>query len=462
METIESEIEQPAHLDEQWARRFRLIISGADIADSLSGEKENREAQKELFLSGDVVNPEFTYGNIDLPNLEQEDVELSAFKEEVISSKNPNPDDEKFDVIKQAYHWRINERLAQIRMLKAASEGDSKRFSKYSYFVYGNPNQEVFDGCAQRVTERFGDMVSSDDQDIADAAQRLIPVIVPHAESGSFKPNTETIKKVKNYSNSIYKLLGIDKPEMGKTYSAEEITERFNAFLISMEADGWEAVVVDTGSTGINTNQQIEKVEVPGSREVSSLKQKKLEAHELDTHVKNRLNGEKSELALLGWPGLDRYEGAEEGVATLKEQGFNKDFSDFAGIEGFLAVSFAKGTDGTPRDFRQVFELMRDYFYLMHRSKDTTHEEALAKAVEASWKRCVRTFRGTDCKTPGACYTKDMLYREGNIHAWDLVGKDDDAFLKFSMGKWDPSNERHVWILSQLGITDSNLEEVGK
>ena len=82
---------------------------------------------------------------------------------------------------------------------------------------------------------------------------------------------------------------------------------------------------------------------------------------------------------------------------------------------------------------------------------------ASGKADTLAYNRSVRVFRGTDGKTPGVCFTKDMIYREGNIDIWNLVGEDPDAAMQFSVGKYDPSNPEHLALLSRLGITDTDL-----
>jgi hypothetical protein len=86
--------------------------------------------------------------------------------------------------------------------------------------------------------------------------------------------------------------------------------------------------------------------------------------------------------------------------------------------------------------------------------------EAKAFAENSAWNRCVRTFRGTTCKTSGACLSKDMVYRKGNIGIWDVINNNPEEQRRFFVGKYDPSNKRHIWILDQLGITDDNLTDL--
>ena len=50
-----------------------------------------------------------------------------------------------------------------------------------------------------------------------------------------------------------------------------------------------------------------------------------------------------------------------------------------------------------------------------------------------------------------------MIYREGNIGVWDVIRNNPDEMTRFSVGKYDPSNSRHIYVLDQLGISDEDL-----
>ena len=66
--------------------------------------------------------------------------------------------------------------------------------------------------------------------------------------------------------------------------------------------------------------------------------------------------------------------------------------------------------------------------------------------------------RSTDCKTPGTVFTKDIVYREGNIGVWELIRTSPNEMKRFNVGKFDPTNPRHLWILTELGITENDLK----
>jgi hypothetical protein len=41
---------------------------------------------------------------------------------------------------------------------------------------------------------------------------------------------------------------------------------------------------------------------------------------------------------------------------------------------------------------------------------------------------------------------------------WYVAKNNLDELQRFSIGKYDPSNARHLWVLQQLNITDEDLK----
>ena len=133
---------------------------------------------------------------------------------------------------------------------------------------------------------------------------------------------------------------------------------------------------------------------------------------------------------------------------------------EFAGINYHLGISFAQGLDGTKRSFSGVHEMLSKRRYLERLLDGQEPEKALRLARANAYNDCVRIFRGSDCETPGVVFSKDLAYREGNIGVYQLIKTEEgkQEMIRFSVGKYDPSNQRHIWILDQLGITDEDLD----
>jgi hypothetical protein len=446
----ESVLEAP--LDARWFRNFEMITStNESVETSLDGEKDARERTKQSFLNGEVENPTLDYPGINPEKLAQEETELLALKDSIIR-------DEPNEVVAQAYRWRINERLAQVRMLKATANGDMHRFGRYAAFIYGEPDGGVFGYTVKTALEKAAKSIG-EDSSIGQAAKDLVSILPdPKMEDQSIKkPDSQTIEAVAKIINSEFENLGLSDSEK-EDFDSDDISSVFTKALESLGAEGWKILNVDN-RTKVNVDQEQKEVLVPTGRQVARLKLEQLVIHEIMLHVGRREHGTKSRLSLLGL-GLDRYIKGEEGVTTVAEQAHAGKVVAFRGLELHLAAALAKGLDGEPRDFRQTYEVLYKYFLFKELPKAKDKDQAEKTAQDKAYAHCVRVFRGTDCKTKGVIFPKDIVYREGNIAVWGLLKNNPNEALKFSIGKYDPANDRHLWILSQLGITDQVLEKL--
>lgn len=451
--------EQREALDEGWYERFEKI--GAFQAyEYLDGNKEYRDDQKNKFLSGEIENPILDYPLENKETKKKLDTDsLRKIEEELLNLKKDILAEEMNETVKQAYRWRLNEKIVEIRMLQAVEKGDMRWFKRYSEFVYGKPSPEIFSYTVQGLQESIKKSLSSENEEIMRAAQDLkdsLPTKLPQAEMKEL-PSEESVKYVHDaVINEMSDLLSIPIKE-GES-GAEDVKQVFEKALEMLQAEGWK-VVIDRNKASLSVHQENKTINVPESKKYLYNTLKTLVVHEAGTHVKRRLNGERSRLKLLGL-GLDRYEQGEEGVATMRESVLDNKTDEFSGLEGHLGISLASGLDGEKRDFRGVYTILEKHYYLKSLNSGKKPEAARVEAQTDAWNRTVRTFRGTDCKTPGVCFTKDIIYREGNISAWDVVRNNPSEVLRFSIGKYDPSNERHLWVLSQLGIGEDDMKQL--
>ncbi len=427
-------IPQSEKLDSRWYPRFESVTF--EDYEKLQGSKEEREKQQAQFLAGEIENPQLDYPELDTFNFKEREETLVALKEDVLELEQ-NP------AVQKIYRTKINEVLATLRMLRAAKEGDDRTFSRYADFIYGELAASDVNYVLHSVQEIVERNLASEQEERRAAAERL------HAIIGSIDTTEDD---------------GVDKsilPEgesiEGHIEGVDEAVEAFEEALQELAIDDWTVVVdTKTGLSNFSVSQEHKIVRVPSeeklaARNLSKKKLKALIAHEIKTHVARRHNGERSKLQLLGL-GLDRYIKAEEGIASYNEQ-LVMGADEFAGIPRYFSIAIAKGVDGTPRDFRRTFEILKDYRLLS--SKKTTE----AKAAETAYNDCVRIFRGTTGTTPGAVYSKDTAYF-GNRDIWTLVSQNSDVVEQFSIGKFDPTNGEHVALLTELGILDEDLRNL--
>lgn len=438
--TIKTTKENPTeNLDDKWYERFKELASFEDY-EYLTGDKETRNLHKGLFLAGFIENPILDYPELERLDFEEKEKKLIALKNEIVNQES-NP------IVRQLYRWRINEKIAELRMLKEAGKGNDNKFLKYSCFIYGKPEKEIYEYTIWQVKNLIDKKLFDADLETQKAAQRLNKELFKSLAENetTIKPEDFNLPKIKSTKGEA-------------EYQAEEIKHAFEEALERYKISGWEVVVDNTGRfSSINTSQEQKNVNIP---QTSKLKETELQAlieHEIGTHVVRREKGERTKLKLLGL-GLDRYLKGEEGIATYREQEV-EGANNFSGFDGHFAISLATGIDGRKRNFREVFNILKDYYFIQSKK---SKEEALKSSVNSAWNRCIRTFRGTTCKTRGACLTRDIVYREGNIGVWNVIKNNSDEARRFTVGKYDPANPRHIWILNQLGIADEDLDFLEK
>ena len=411
-----------------------------------------REKTKQDFFANPEINPHLSYPTLKKFNATAKEGEYLQFKNFLKESTVIDP------AIKKIYLWKVNEKIAENRMLQAAQVGDDRRFTRYSQFIFGKPDKEIFRYtigtvllAAQKALHATKDVL------VLKAAERLLATLqdsqhttqdftFDHTsiEKGLYLQHTDERFHKPSFSA---KQKGVG-PE--RSYSDVEIARAFTTYLQQHHLDNWRVVIDDT-KTAISISSVKNQIFVPKDRIVGEKYLQGLIAHEIGVHALRREHGLRTKLKILS-TGLDRTKD-DEGVAMYEQQKITG-MSDFAGLPGYLSISLALGADGHKRGFREVFAVMVDYYLINGKNfKD---------AQNAAWSQCIRTFRGTTCQTPGACFTKDLVYRDNNIGVWYLVKNDSPEVRRFSVGKYDPTNPRHVWILDQFNITEKDLDLLEK
>lgn len=315
-------------MDEKWYARFEKIGAFQDF-EYLEGEKKHREEQKKQFFNEAVRNPDLGY-----PKLEKFD--FAGIEEDLLILKKEILQQESNEAVKQAYHWKINEKIAQLRMLKASKEGNDRKVSRYSNFIYGMPEREIFEYDLTTVKQTIEAKRNDVDLRVQFAIRRLEQAI--NFGEDKIRIHNEILPTKRRVAE--YPFVN------EKKFDANEIQKEFQAALEELETRGWEVVIKDN-ITAISVSQEKKQVKIPEKKKLTEIGLKQLIAHEIETHVLRRENGEKSKLKLLGL-GLDRYLTGEEGISTFEEQKIGG-ADDFAGFDGHLAISLAVGMDGEKR-----------------------------------------------------------------------------------------------------------------
>ncbi len=414
-----------------------LPLLGADY-ESL--RYTNETGVRAAFLEGSIEEPLLVYRDLELAELDERARDADAFLR-VVEALSDSP-------VRRAYLPKLQEVQAKFRMLRAARDGDDRAAHEASADLYGLPQQEHYSyalrslqACLGRVVERHAHPLLS----------HAVAVLAPLTAA---TPDTSPLDAI---------ALPRVRAAQGAVLSAAGIKEHYEAALRAHGISDWRVVVDAPGErVTFNTNHELQTIFVPHDSDLALRKQPPTElrvaaaiAHEVGVHVLRRMRGLASPLALLG-VGLAGYLRGEEGAATFAGQ-VVQGASELSGCGGYLAVGWAVGIDGTPRTFRSLHTLLAAY-YLVRRldgeeaDRERDWDAYGARASRQAWARCVRTFRGTTGASPGACATKDLVYLEGNAALLELIQHEPRWQDWMLLGKYDPANESHRALLTELGM----------
>ncbi len=416
-----------------------LKISSAEDVEFLTGEGEKRDLEKKKFLNGETDAPVLDYPLLN-NNLEKREGALLGLKRRILEQEQ-NP------AVKQIYRWKLNESIAILKMLEATRDGNNNRFERYQKFIYGEVDKGVFDFTRQQALGRTAKFLESDDPEIKSIAERLRE----NLSKGKINPAELTPLALE----------GDKKLSKEKNYTSDDLKKAFEEVLLSNDWGDWE-IVISKDVKWVNTYQGEKRVKISENVKRSELEIAQLVGHEIETHVAHRQRGERSKLKLLGL-GLDRYLPAEEGIATLSDQRIGGATS-YSGLDYYLTIGLARGTDGEPRTFKEVFDILNDYNYLRNLDAGMDKEKARKGAANTAYTDCERSFRGLNDldSVRGYSFNRNLVYRKGNIAIWNLIRQNPEAEMSFTLGKFDPTNPRHLFVLTELGITDQDLTSLEK
>lgn len=438
-------------LDRIWYGKLESVI-GEPVYEYFEDTHESREEEKNKFLAGEVRNPNLEYPRLDLDELYFQQEKLRNLKADVIENEDNL-------AVREAYRWKLNSEIMANRLLIAASTGDMEMFKLLNEYVYGAPSKDIFTHTVNELRNELTNIKDVADENLLEAISKLEEVLPDNLGEPSIihiptQGEVDLVQSVTNFE--LGDLINIDDPK--GLYKDTDIQTEFELALEKLGLENWDVIIDrNTSRANLSVNQKAGAVYIPEGRELLHDNMRSLIAHEIGTHVVRRENGKRSKLMLLGL-GLDKYEKGEEGIATMREQAINGTANSTERADGHLAISLAYGLDGQPRDFREVYETMNALYYYQSIKNGTPKNLATEQAKNQAWMRTLRAFRGTDAKTPGTVFTKDIVYAEGNYDVWNVVKNNPEELLRFSVGKYDPANPRHIWIMDQVGISEQDLE----
>jgi hypothetical protein len=498
-------------LGRERVEQLRNLMERVDSLSFFEGDKDHRALECNKMIEDPTYEPALDY-----PKMKLEHEEFQKFLEaeqrllderDKLIQEDPlagqvlekdwqlTPEEEanvnEETVIRVSYLLGINEKLAEAAMIKASATQDYERYTKISESLYGEPSKDIFDWTVRRLRARNRALLArSDNPDIRRLAQELDEMlpdvkaprtveVFPFPNKKEFAEMQEDLKKdfapVVEYLNQrLGHVMEMPKLERRtRKLTSEEMKEITTNVLkiIGAEEQGWVAEVRKGRYFGVS--QKLKKAFIP-TEEFSYQRFVELTFHEILRHVDSRTKGEKSDLMLLG-SGMPGYLQAEEGVAVLYERTISGGEGSLEAVpQGtHLGISLARGLDGKPRTFREVFDILSRVYTLSRMTRKINpldYKEALQGGNEEAFDRAFRTFRGTDGKHAGLSSTRDIIYDEGDrllYHYLKKTGNKRQAYTRiFQFGKFDPIpgskyNRHHLAILRRLPMFNQRLREAG-
>jgi hypothetical protein len=410
-----------------------------------------------------VANPDLRAQHLDEVVLDQQETQLLATKQAILADESLDPE------AKQAYRWRINELIANVRMARASANGDMKRFRRYNEFIYGKPRKDIAEGVVASFRNDATALLASEHESVREAAEevlRMLPEVDP-ASKDILVPSTEVFDAARTES---YRelgffglvLAGVELPE-GVKVTPEAGEPAMNQVLHNIGAahygrgfqkGGWGVSHLDQKVLGPETYN------LPYNRFVGLVA-----GHEIASHILERINGLRSGFMLAG-AGLDRYESGNEGRAVIREQLPYETIEEFTRLVRWqdilrrhLSITLGYGSFGDgPKDYASVGEIIGAVDRLWERAK-APHDVATAdaKAQKRTRDLLKRTLKGTDGR--GGAYQKDMVYLEGNVACWEAISQNPRLLALGDLGKFDITNSRHIALLQKLGVLPVDMEQ---
>lgn len=449
------------HIDDEWHEALEdalLLPDGTsfNLLTAIQPDGDERRDQREKFKASEDSNPSWHYPHADIGALEGILRKLAETRQRFRQSNQ-------VAVIGETYSYRFDEDIDQLQMAISAGQVnlalDSNEpwldaFGYCSTRVYGMPDRQAVMHAVWMFRRLAGKYGSNSDSLVRETAERLHYSLRSFGweVSGIYNPPRASFELLRDFISDRFRALLDVTPFEGQV-SGEELRAYFERGLQAEGLDqlGWQAPL-DLDVVVITTKGKRKKVLIPAEGFALPYQRVRcLQVHEIGRHAVGHVHGERSQLALLA-DHLDRHSPGEEGTATAFEQVL-QDYDEFeyAHPDRELAVALARGLDGRKRDFRSTYTILRDLKILQGLEKGQAFAKARRAGENNAFTLCVRVFRGTDNRTRGVCFNKDIAYLEGNIAFWRQLQAAPEETLQYMLeGSFNIANPRHLKVVKRF------------
>jgi len=428
------------HIDSFWYKA--LMKNHTSLLKCLNGDYDFRIRQYELFIKGNIINP-----TLDYPFINENKIVRYIKRYELLKLKISNEENNK--IIKFLYLAKIQEYISELEIVKSIKQENREVFVKNCEKLYGKIKNNILLFTVEDILIRLNDRKNKKN-DLIKLESALVNIktfleVKVRLEDRISTPSNELFQKISKIFIEKYSRVFDLIPIVEEEYNSSKIRKIFRNVISELHITGGKVRISNMAFTDvINFSPQNLLIEIPLSKTINYQRLRELIAHEIICHMQRAFYGGLSFLQLLSI-GLPGYYESEEGLGVLFEQLIGEKFDTTVGESRYLAIALAQGFDGQAKDFREVFEIMLEYYQLF-----LNENESNEVCEKQAWTDCLRVFRGTDAKTRGQCFIKDLSYRNGNIHIWEWL-KNNEFDLDFLIsGKFDLTNQNDFNLVKKL------------
>ncbi len=403
-------------------------------------------AQKELFNSGDVRNPDHLYAKLDAIDFDDTINKIEIIGEIFQDGETINPKH------LPAYEQFINDYIKKTELMQAArnyksalsSEEKSAAaidFMKLNIELYSEPDQATY---SSLLAEKLDSIAEKELSPTADTIRQELFMLVGYdpelsEKTERFRPSQEAIEWVQGAAETLYggMLSHVPDQELFTVAETKDIFTKIIREEFGEAASEWRVDVEPAKSINVKSTEM--RIVIPEDRgDLSKADIRRLIVHEIGVHMLRSVTGQDTDLAPLK-SGLSGYYDFEEGLGMVMEQAIQGEFKE-AGVDHYITAGLAYFDN---KDFRDIYEIK---WRLSVLAKSELTEDAIEKSKNAAYGGTMRSLRGTD-ELP---WFKDLAYYNGSVDVWKHLEKikgDDILFQFVLLGKADPSGIDHQRIL---------------
>jgi hypothetical protein len=315
--------------------------------------------------------------------------------------------------------------IAFIKTYKQMYEtGRSEPFMEAVKIIYGWPDEELFWNILEETIDHA--YHHSNNRALLNEVQKVVNLrrAPDHPSAHFVRTRTKLFKETKAlfkkaYSDelSLLRKFVATKPWVHR-YSQEELVELFSLLVkyYKLDKQGW-SIEIDANIERAMVNYELRTISVtPGSFRLSRPRAVGWALHEVGVHAQSRPGISVNAKAL----GERRI--IEEGLGVFVEQMVFTRFQPVRHLR-YIALGFALGIDGKPRNAKEVYEIIWRLRYLGGVAQNRT------VAKEYAAKEVIRIFRGMPLDKKGVVITKDRAYIEGSQKIWAHIEENGPEFI---------------------------------